>query len=221
MKILVIAPHPDDEVLGCGGAIALHTRKQDESFLCIMTKAYTPDWSESFIANRVIEVSNANKALGIKKTFFLDFPTVKLDTVSQKELNDSLSKVISIVEPGIVYIPHKGDLNRDHRLVFEASLVAVRPTNSFRIKKILSYETLSETDWGMPLETFVPNVYVDISDTIGIKIEAMKAYPSEIRPYPSSRSLELIEVLARKRGSEAGMRFAEAFSLIREEVTMQ
>jgi LmbE family N-acetylglucosaminyl deacetylase len=221
MRILVIAPHPDDEVLGCGGAIVLHKKRQDEIYLCIITKAYTPDWSEAFIKNRLIEVARANKTLGIKKTYFLDFPTVKLDTIGQKELNDSLSKVVNQVEPDIVYIPHKGDLNRDHRLVFEASLVAVRPTNSFRIKKILSYETLSETDWGMPLETFVPNVYVDISDTIETKIQAMKAYPSEIKPYPSSRSIELIEVLAKKRGSEAGMRFAEAFSLIREEVIMQ
>lgn len=216
MKILVIAPHPDDEVLGCGGTIALHSKKRDEVYLCIVTKAYTPDWSEDFIKNRKREMANANKILGIKKTYFLDFPTVKLDTIPQKELNDSIFKIVEIVKPQIVYVPHRGDLNKDHRLVFEAALVAVRPVSDHELTKVLSYETLSETEWGLPSETFTPNVYVDISNTIETKIEAMKAYESEIKPYPNPRSLEMIEILAKKRGAEAGIKFAEAFMLIRE-----
>lgn len=216
MKSLVIAPHPDDEVLGGGGTIALHSKKGDEVFLCIVTKAYTPDWSEDFIKNRKKEVANANKILGIKKTYFLDFPTAKLETIPQKELNDSILKIVERVKPQIVYVPHRGDLNKDHRLVFEAALVAVRPMSGQKVRKVLCYETLSETEWGLPWEIFTPNVYVDISNTIKTKIEAMKAYQSEIRPYPSPRSLELIRILAQKRGAEAGMEFAEAFMLIRE-----
>jgi LmbE family N-acetylglucosaminyl deacetylase len=216
MKVLVIAPHPDDEVLGCGGSIAVHNRKGDEIYVCIVTKAYTPDWSEDVIKRKKNEIANANRILGIKETYFLDFPTVRLDTIPQKELNDLIFKVVNKDRPQIVYIPYKGDLNRDHRLVFESSLVAVRPIINHKIKRVLSYETLSETDWGSPLETFAPNVYVDISDTMQTKIEALKAYKDEIRPYPNPRSIEMVEVLAKKRGSEAGMRFAEAFVLIRE-----
>jgi LmbE family N-acetylglucosaminyl deacetylase len=215
MKILVIAPHPDDEVLGCGGTIARHAMCNEEVYLCVVTKAYTPDWSEEFLKNRPKEIEEANKILGIKKTYFLDFPTVKLDTISQKELNEAIFRVIKEVKPDVLYIPHKGDVNKDHRLVFEASLVAARPINC-SVKKILSYETLSETEWGQMIEPFIPNVYVDISETFEIKIKAMKAYKSELKQSPHPRSLEIIEVLAKKRGSEVGVKFAEAFMLIRQ-----
>jgi LmbE family N-acetylglucosaminyl deacetylase len=215
MKILIIAPHPDDEVLGCGGTIAKHTKQGDEVYLCIVTKAYVPDWSEEFLKNRPKEIEKANKILGIEKTYFLDYPTVKLDTIPQKELNEAISKVVNEVKPDIVYIPHKGDLNKDHRLVFESSLVATRPINH-KVKRILSYETLSETEWGQTIEPFIPSVYVDISETFEKKIEAMKAYESELKQYPHPRSSEIVEALAKKRGSEVGVKFAEAFILIRE-----
>lgn len=215
MKILVIAPHPDDEVLGCGGTIAKYTNRGDEVCICIVTKGYTPDWSEELIENRPKNVEKANKCLGIKKTYFLDYPAVKLDTIPQKELNDVISKVMNDVGPDIVYMPHKGDLNKDHRLVFESSLVAMRPTNH-KIKRILSYETLSETEWGRSIEPFIPDVYVDISETFKQKIEAMKAYESELMDYPHPRSLEIIETLAKLRGSEVGVKLAETFMLIRE-----
>ena len=215
MKVLIIAPHPDDEVLGCGGTIAKHSKLGDVFYLCIVTKAYTPDWSEEFLKNRPKEIEKANKILGIKKTYFLDYPTVKLDTIPQKELNEAISKVVNEVKADILYIPHKGDMNKDHRLVFETSLVATRPINH-KIKKILSYECLSETEWGQPIEPFTPNVYVDISDTIKTKIEAMKAYESEIKPYPHPRSLEMINILAKMRGGVVGLNAAEAFILIRE-----
>lgn len=217
MRILVIAPHPDDEVLGCGATIAKYTKRGDEVYLCIVTKAYTPDWSEEFLENRPQEIKESNRILGIKKTYFLDFLTVKLDTIPQKELNDSISKVVTEVKPEIVYIPHQGDLSRDHRLVFEAALVVTRPDNNNSVKKLLSYETLSETEWGRGFKEFVPNIYEDISsEEIKIKLEAMKAYGSEIKKRPHPRSLEMVKVLAEKRGSEAGTGFAEAFILIRE-----
>ena len=215
MKILIIAPHPDDEVLGCGGIVAKHTKERDEVYLCIVTKAYHPDWSEEFLKNRPEEIEKSNEILGIKKTYFLDYPTVKLDTIPQKNLNEAISKVVNKVNPDIFYIPHKGDLNKDHRLVFESSLVATRPINQ-KVKRILSYETLSETEWGQSIEPFIPNVYVDISETFEKKIEAMKAYESELKQYPHPRSLEIVEALAKKRGSEVGVNFAEAFILIRE-----
>ncbi len=215
MKILVIAPHPDDEVIGCGGTIAKYTNRNAEVYLCIVTDAYTPDWSEEFIKNRSKEIEKANKILGIKNTYFLNRPTAKLDTIPQKELNQSISDIIMEIKPDIVYIPFNGDLNKDHRLVFETSLVALRPIKHI-VKKILSYETLSETEWGQELEVFSPNIYEDISKTFEIKIKAMKAYKSEIKKSFHPRSLNVIEALAIKRGSETGVRFAEAFKLIRE-----
>jgi LmbE family N-acetylglucosaminyl deacetylase len=218
MKILVLAPHPDDEVLGCGGTIAKHVQQGDEVHLCIVTKAYAPDWSEEFLKNRPREIKNASKILGIKRVYFLDFPAVKLDTVPQKELNEAISRVVERVRPYAAYIPHKGDINKDHRLVFEAALVALRPKPKISAKKVLAYETLSETEWGIPepKEVFLPNFYVDISDTLRIKLKAMMAYKSELKSYPHPRSLKGIRALAIKRGSEVGLKAAEAFMLVRE-----
>jgi len=215
MKILVMAPHPDDEVLGCGGTIAKHNNEGDEISLCIVTKAYTPDWSEEFIKNRTYEIKKSKGILGINKTYFLDLPTAKLDTIPQKEINEKISAVVNEAKPDIVYLPHKGDLNKDHRLVFESSLVALRPV-IHRIKKVCSYETLSETEWGQNSEQFIPNVYENISKTFENKIKALKAYKSELRQYPHPRSLKIVKALARKRGSEIGVEYAEAFMLIRE-----
>ena len=215
MKVLIIAPHPDDEVLGCGGTIAKHSENGDEIHLIIATRGYTPDWSEEFLENRKIEIKESNKILGIKKTYFLNHPTVKLDTIPQKELNDSIVKIVDKIKPDIAYIPFKGDLNKDHRLLFEASLVALRPLNH-KVKKVLSYEILSETEWGQEIEIFKPNVYVDITKTFNKKIEAMNAYKSELRKYPHPRSVEALEALAIKRGSEIGVKYAESFYLIRE-----
>jgi len=215
MKVLVVAPHPDDEVLGCGGTIAKHVAEGDEVHLYIVTKGYTPDWSEEFLVQREKEISSVKELLGIKKVYLLDLPTVKLDTVPQKTLNDSMSRMFDKAMPDILYIPHMGDLNKDHRLVFEACLVAARPIKR-KIKKILSYETLSETTWGIPSKPFVPNVYVDISNTIEKKKEAMRVYKSEVKQYPHPRSIEIINALAIKRGSESGTKFAESFMLVRE-----
>ena len=216
MNVLVIAPHPDDEVLGCGGTIMKHNQRGDSVYVCIVTSAYTPDWSGEFINNRLEEIKRSKKILNIKKICLLDYPTVKLDTIPQKELNDSISNVISAVAPDVLYIPHRGDLNKDHRIVFEASLVASRPIYEYKIKSIMSYEVPSETEWGRVIEPFVPNVYVDITDTIRCKTKSMKSYASELREYPHPRSVENIYAIARKRGSEVGVELAEAFELIRE-----
>jgi LmbE family N-acetylglucosaminyl deacetylase len=215
MNVLVIAPHPDDEVLGCGGTIAKHTYSGDKVHLCIVTKAYTPDWSEEYISRKSQEIMAASEILGIRHTSFLDIPTVKLDIFPQKDLNDGLYRAVSETKPDIVYIPHGGDLNKDHRLVFESSLVALRPL-SHKVKKIMSYEVPSETEWGQPIKPFFPTVYVDISSTFSSKINAMKEYRSELKEFPHPRSLEGIEALAKKRGSEITTKYAEAFQLIRE-----
>jgi len=216
--VLVIAPHPDDEVLGCGGTIAKHVARGDEVYLCVVTKVYPPDWPEEEIQMRKAECLQASEILGIKKVYFLDYPAVKLDTIPQKELNDSIFRVMNEVQPEIVYIPHVGDVNRDHALVFNAAIVAVRPKPGFTINKTLSYEVLSETEWAAPLvqKAFIPNVYVDISETLDTKIRAMSAYVMELYDFPHPRSLEAIANLAKRRGASMGVKAAEAFSLIRE-----
>lgn len=211
MKVLVIIPHPDDEVLGCGGTIKKHTSKGDEVYLCIVTKAYTPDWTQEFIDNRKKEINCANEILGIKETFFLDLPTVKLDTIPQKKINDLIAESIDKVKPDILYLPFEGDINKDHKLVFNASMLAVRTRLGSLIKKVLCYEVLSETEWGDSL--FIPNLYIDISDTLEYKLKAMSCYKSEMK-HP--RSLEGITILAQKRGIESGLKAAEAFIIIKE-----
>lgn len=213
MKILVIAPHPDDEVLGCGGTIKKHSKRGDEVYLCVVTKAYTPEWSEDFIKNRAKEIAGSSEVLGVKKIFFIDLPTVKLDAIPQKDLNSKIGGIVAKVNPDILYIPYGGDLNKDHRLIFEACLVAARPTGN-KIKKILAYEILSETEWG--IKPFTPVVYEDITKTLDDKLKAMACYGSELRQYPHPRSLEGITILAGKRGMDAGSAAAEAFMLIRE-----
>ncbi len=220
MKILIIAPHPDDEVLGCGGTIKKYARKGDEVYLCIVTKAYVPDWSEQFIKEREKEINCAKKTLGIKQVSFLNLPTVKLDTIPQKQLNDSISECVQRISPDVLFLPFPGDINKDHKLVSESALVAARPKPENPIKKVFCYEVLSETEWAKPAQkiedVFVPNFYEDISDFLDDKLKAMECYKSELKNYPHPRSLEGIITLARKRGTESGLKAAEAFMLIRE-----
>jgi N-acetylglucosamine malate deacetylase 1 len=215
MNVLVIAPHPDDEVLGCGGAIGRLSAEGNTVVLCIVTKPYPPDWSSEYIEKKAGEIRQSNAKLGIARTIFLDYPTVRLDTVPQKELNDTFAKIVSEQAPDLVFIPHRGDINQDHRIVHEAALVATRPYAS-KIKKILAYETLSETEWGNSIVQFRPDVFIDITRYIGLKQEAMLLFETEIKMPPHPRSIDLILTLARKRGSEIGVDYAEAFMLIRE-----
>ena len=211
-RILIIGAHPDDGVLGCGGTIARYVGEGREVCLCVATKAYTPDWSPEYVANQMKELEESNCILGIKKTFYLNFPAAALDTVPQKKLNDTLWQVVNEVKPEVVFVNNQDDVNADHRLLFDATLVATRPINHY-IKRVLSYST---SEFGQLRAPFSPNVYIDITGTFDYKIKAMKPFKSEIKPYPHPRSPEIIKALAQKWGSEAGVPMAEAFRLIRE-----
>ena len=214
MKILIIAPHPDDEVLGCGGTIAKYAARGDKVNVCYVTRAYPPDWSDEYLQKKEEEIRQSNAILGISKRFDLNYPTVMLDTIPQKEINSSMAKIIAEVRPDCTFIPHQGDLNKDHRIAHDAALVALRPI-SHRCIYILSYETLSETEWGTGISTFEPCYYVNISDTIETKIRAMEAFKTELKESPHPRSLDVIRYLARKRGSEILVDAAEVFMPIR------
>jgi len=213
-RVLILAPHSDDEILGCGGAIARHIKECDTVYSCIVTQAYTPDWTKKQIIERRKEIEEVSETLGIKEVISLEFPTVKLDTIPQKTINDALSNVIKKVKPHILYIPHKGDINKDHQIVFESAMVAARPLGDVPMR-ILSYEVLSSTEW-YNHEAFNPNVFVEITDTLDIKLKAMKQYKHGLMSPPHPRSIEGIVSLATLRGFTVGVKYAEAFTLVRE-----
>lgn len=211
-KVAVISAHPDDETLGAGGTLARHVAFGDEVHACIVTKAYTPDWSEKDIRNARLQAEKAMETLGVASVKFLGFPTVKLNAVPGKEIHDKIREFIEEKQPDIIYAPFYGDLNCDHHIVSRMAATAARPIPGKKTT-LLYFETLSSTEWGrMFLNTlFMPNLYIDIGATIDKKLEAAKHYQLEMRDYPHPRSMEGIKVLARARGMEVGLEFAEAF----------
>ena len=218
MRVLVIAPHPDDEVLGVGGTIAKRANAGDEVYVCIVTKGYPPLFDQEMIEQGRRECIQADQILGVRKTVFLDLPAVMLETVPRNELNQKIAEVVQNVDPDEVYIPHRGDMQIDHQMVVDAAMVAVRPRGKRYPKRVYAYETLSETGWNIPNTTneFIPTVYEDISDTIDAKISAMSVFRSQLSQFPEARSIGAIEALARFRGATVGVQAAESFSLIRE-----
>jgi LmbE family N-acetylglucosaminyl deacetylase len=218
MNILVIATHPDDEVLGCGGTIVRHVSRGDRVEVVVVTRGAPELYSEDQVAGLRKELHAAQSILGVSVAHFLDFPAPKLDQVPQHELTDSIAARIRDYQPETVYIPHRGDLHSDHRAVFQSALVACRPIGNQSIRRLLSYETLSETEWAAPIseDAFLPSVFIDIADFLEKKKQAMAEYKSQLKEFPHPRSLESMESLARLRGGTAGFRAAEAFQLIRE-----
>jgi len=216
MRMLVIAPHPDDEVIGCGGTILKSLARGEKVFLCVVTTACPPEWDEKTIEIKKRERIKASKLLGVKKTFFLDLPTTKLDTIPKNELNKKISTCVNSAKPDIVLTSYWGDLHFDHQAVFNATIVATRPFDT-QIKKVLCYEIPSTTDLTPDRKKiFSPNVFVDISKFLEKKLEIMKVYKTELRKYPHPRSIKALRLHARKRGAQIGVNAAEAFVLIRE-----
>lgn len=218
MKTLVIAPHPDDEIIGVGGTIAKRTMEGHDVYVCVVTKAGDPLFNAEIVEQGRDECRRADAFLGVKETVFLDFPAVMLETVPRHVLNDGLLKVIQSIKPDEVFIPHRGDMQLDHKMIVDAAMVALRPKYEHIVKRVYAYETLSETGWDIPNTTneFVPNVYENISVTLEQKIQAMEIFKSQLGDFPNARSLEAIEALAKFRGAMVSYKAAEAFSLIRE-----
>lgn len=218
MNILVVATHPDDEVLGCGGVIARHASRGDRVEVVVVTRGAPEIYDDDQVKTLRKELDAAHKILGVSAVHFLDFPAPKLDQVPAHELADAIFGKFSALHPAVVYIPHRGDLHSDHRAVFAAALVAARPIGANPVRRVLSYETLSETEWAAPVaeDAFLPSVFIDISPFLEKKTQALAAYRSQLREFPHSRSLLAVESLARLRGSTVGVPAAEAFQLIRE-----
>ncbi len=216
-NVLVVAPHPDDEVLGCGGLIKKYTTLGHRVFVLVATRGSAKRYSEDRVLNVRNEAREAHKILGVEDTLFLDFPAPDLDMVSKADMSTEISKVIKNLEIEELFLPHRGDIHHDHQAIFYAGLVAARPTQGNTVKRISAYETLSETEWAAPFESdaFIPNHFVDITDSISFKLDAMTKFKSQLRDFPNSRSLEAIQSLAKFRGCTIGTHYAEAFMVIR------
>lgn len=218
MNILIIAPHPDDEILGCGGTIAKRVAEGHNVYVCVATKGCEPLFNEEYVEQGRSECREADHFLGVKETIFLDFPAAMIEEVPRYKVNDALLQVIQKVKPDEIYIPHRGDMQLDHKMIVDAAMVALRPKYEHKVKRIYAYETLSETGWDIPntVNEFIPTVYEDISETIEKKLSAMNIFKSQLADFPSARSLGAIEALARYRGATVSVMAAEAFTLIRE-----
>lgn len=218
MKVLVVATHPDDEVLGCGGVMARHASQGDHVHVVVVTRGIPELFPSEQIEETRRELQAAHAILGVKGVTFLDFPAPKLDVVPSHQVADALHKIIRKVDPHTIYLPHRGDIHTDHRAVYTATLVAARPINGILVQKILSYETLSETEWAPPFgsDAFIPTVFIDIGAYIDIKLKALACYQSQLKDPPNPRSLRSVEALAIFRGGTVSFHAAEGFMLVRE-----
>jgi len=220
-KILVIAAHMDDEILGMGGTIARHVTAGDDVTVCIACKrAYNHQFDPQVVQEEKDAAIRAAKVLGYEDVRFLDLRDELLDD-RLLDVIVPLEQCVSEVMPAVVYTHHRGDSNQDHRAVFQASFIACRALSRHKVPRILAYEVPSSTDIAPPFPeyAFQPNFYVNITAYLERKIEALKMYSRELREFPHPRSAQGIEVLAHKRGMEVGFRAAEAFVLIRDEWT--
>lgn len=214
-RVLVIAAHPDDELLGCGGTIALHARAGRAVTVVIACEGESLRYGREGVGQQQ-HIRRAAETLGICDVRCLQFADQQLDTLSLTELITPLEAVVREVRPGVVYTQWGGDVNRDHQILFQAALVATRPPED-GIGAVYAFDTASSTEWAYP-RSFNADTWVDISETLEVKIAAMACYESEVRPYPHPRSLEALRHRARAWGNQHCLDAAEVFMTIRRTV---
>ena len=221
----VIAAHPDDEVLGCGGVIAKHVIQGDEVHVLILAEGITSRGEKRDHKNRKTELSELSKSaneahriLGSTSLKMLDFPDNRMDSVDLLDIIKVIELEIIEKKTDTIYTHHQGDLNIDHRLTHQAVVTACRPVPEQEVYRIINFEIPSSTEWQTPTSesAFVPNCFVNITDTLKLKLNALKAYEGEMREWPHSRSIQALEHLARWRGASSGFDAAEAFMIIRD-----
>ena len=224
-SVLVVAAHPDDEVLGCGGTIARHADAGDQVQVLIVAEGATSRQQQRDRSQATNEFSalaqaaqQAGAILGAQGVELLDLPDNRLDSLDRLDLIKRIEERIVHHQPQVVYVHHAGDVNVDHRRLHEAVVTACRPTPGQPVHRLLSFEVASSTEWQPPgsAPPFQPNWFVDISAQWPRKRDALAAYASEMRPWPHARSLEALEHLARWRGAQVGVEAAEAFCLLRQ-----
>jgi LmbE family N-acetylglucosaminyl deacetylase len=218
VRTIIIAPHPDDEVLGAGGTL-LRRKAEGSVVAWLIVTSITADshFSDEKIKQRADEIKRVTAVFGFDAVFELNFPTTQLDQISMSDLVISVSNVFNTFEPEEVFVPHPADVHTDHGVVFNAVASCTKWFRYPSVIRVLAYETLSETDFGLGTEQgFRPNVFVNIEPYIEDKLRAMDIYASELGEFPFPRSHEAIRALATLRGAASGFKAAEAFELLRE-----
>jgi len=220
-KILIVAAHPDDEVLGCFGTVAKMVKEGDEAYTLILGEGKTSRDEMRSIDNKAEEldilaqeIERAGSEIGIKKTFIEKFPDNRFDSVDLLDIVKVISKIKEEIKPDVIFTHYEGDLNVDHRITCRAVITATRPMKGESVKEIYSFEILSSTEWNYPL-SFSPDIFFDISETVNLKVDAMRQYGSELCQYPHPRSLEGIELNAKYHGMRVGKMYVEAFKIVR------
>jgi LmbE family N-acetylglucosaminyl deacetylase len=225
-SVLIIAAHPDDEVLGCGGTMARHASYGDTVNVVILGEGITsrnanadPVSRETELSELGVAAQRANRILNVAELILHDFPDNRMDSLPRLDVIKTVEGFIERFQPSIVYTHHGGDVNVDHRCTHDAVVTACRPMpGQQKVVELLFFEVASSTEWQpsgskMP---FVPNWYVDICETLAFKLEALQAYACEMRDWPNARSVRALEHLARWRGANIGVDAAEAFMLGRK-----
>lgn len=217
-KTLVIAPHPDDEVLGCGGLLLRRRFERTPlAWLIVTGMNGSNDFSSEQVNKRSGEIKKLAASIGFEEVFELNYPAARLDEIPMRDLVGSISKVFQSFNPSEILLPHRGDIHSDHRAVYDAVVACTKWFRYPSIRRVLAYETVSETEFGLSREqAFIPNYFVDISTYLEEKLRLMQIYQSEIGSPPFPRSEEVVRALATWRGAAAGYNAAEAFELLRE-----
>lgn len=221
-RVLVVAAHPDDEVLGCGATVAKWVRAGATAHTLILGEGETsraPTRAvglarQDALAGLRAAASSAATTIAVASVRVLQFPDNRFDAVPLLDLVKAIEPVIADARPDTVLTHHRGDLNVDHRRTFEAVLTACRPLPGASVRTILSFETPSATEWNVPT-TFTPSYFEDITQTLASKLDALRSYDREMRPFPHPRSYEAIGYLAKWRGATVGVAAAEAFEVVR------
>ena len=220
-KILIVAAHPDDEVLGCFGTVARLIKQGYEAYTLILGEGKTSRDDQADAASKKnqidhlqSEIQKANDIIGVKQVFIESFPDNRFDSVALLDIIKVVSKVKERIKPDIIFTHYEHDLNIDHQLTYKAVITATRPMQDECVEQIYSFEVLSSTEYNYPL-SFAPDTYFDIADTIELKVQAMQAYGSELCKYPHPRSLQGIELNAKYQGMRIGKSYAEAFKSVR------
>ena len=220
-KILIVAAHPDDEVLGCFGTVAKLIKDGYEAYTLILGEGKTSRDTQRVVENKKdeidllnSEIQKANNIIGIKKVFIESFPDNRFDSVDLLDIIKVISKVKNEVQPDIIFTHYENDLNIDHQITYKAVITATRPMEDECVKEIYSFEILSSTEWNYPL-SFSPDTFWDISETLELKMNAMEQYRSELCQYPHPRSIEGIKLNAEYHGMRVGKQYVESFKTLR------
>lgn len=216
--VVVVAPHPDDETIGCGGALLKHRDNGDHIYWLIVTcMSEGQDFGKTETEQRKQEIVKVSRAYGFEKNIDLNFPTKTLDQVPMEQLVDCVADCFRTIQPETVYLPNPGDAHTDHLITFQAAYSCTKVFRFPFIKRVLTYETLSETEFSANIlfKPFVPNVFIDITSFLDKKIEIAKMYKGQFQEHPFPRSVQNLRALATLRGATANCVYAEGFYLVK------